>query len=110
MSKIKEAQELVKHYDDEYWWFDRDCVIEDALKEAATMQEILDRWQHAAVLTDTPLMQATCEVLGLRDTPYFDRYECGHSFPNGRMESRVFEVPCPDCYLGPNPMLVENKD
>ena len=37
MSKIKEAQELVHLYDEQKYWFDPDCVIEDALKEAVTM-------------------------------------------------------------------------
>jgi len=32
--------------------------------ENTEMREVLERWRHAAVLTDTPLMAATCEVLG----------------------------------------------
>lgn len=29
--KIKEALELIDHYDEEYWWFDPDLIIHESM-------------------------------------------------------------------------------
>ena len=39
----------------------------DLIAENKKLRDVLERWRHAAVLTDTPLMTATCEALGYID-------------------------------------------
>ncbi len=68
-------EKLADHYGIPRRCLDVDCVIHTAIMESKNLrkmledyeesQDVLDRWRHAAVLTDTPLMQATCKALRL---------------------------------------------